>query len=72
MNTLGEVMKKEQAATASAITAMGSDVGGVVTKVDVIEAEVSAGEKLLEKTNMRVEAIQERAKKIQQMVEDLA
>ena len=70
------VLLPQQAATASEITAMGSDVRRVVTKVDVIEEEVGAAEKLHEKTNMRVEtveeAIQEHAKKIQQMKEDLA
>ena len=67
---------REQAATASAITIMGTDVKRVVTKVDVIEDEVGGTKKLLEKTNLRVEeaeeAIQEHAKNIQQMEEDLA
>ena len=70
------VLLPQQAATASAITAKESDVRRVVTKVDVIEEEVGAAKKLLEKTNMRVErveeAIQVHAKKIQQMEEDLA
>ena len=68
-------MKREQAATASAVAAMEVDVRRVVTKVENIEEEVSATKKLLEKTNTRVErvegAIQEHAKKIQQMEEDL-
>ena len=38
-------MKKEQAATASAITAMGSDVRRLFTNVDVIEEEVGAAKK---------------------------
>ena len=60
----------------SAITAVGSDARRVVTKVDVIEEEVGAAKKLLEKTNMRVEkvedAIQEHVKKTQRMEQDLA
>ena len=47
---------------------MGTDVKRVATKVDVIEEEVGATKKLLEKTNLRVgkveEAIQEQRKKI--------
>ena len=50
---------------------MGCHVRRVVIKVDVIEEEVGLVKMLLEKTNMRVEkieeAIQEHAKKIQQM-----
>ena len=42
--------KREQAATASASTIMGTDVKRVVTKVDVIEEEVGATKKLFEKT----------------------
>ena len=38
---------------------MGSDVKRVVTKVDVIEEEVGATKKLLEKTNQRVEKVQQ-------------
>ena len=68
--------KREQSATTSATTIMGTDVKRVVTKVDVIEEEVGATKKLFEKTNLRVEqveeAIQEHVKKIQQMEEDLA
>ena len=68
---LGEEVKREQAATASAVAAMEVDVRRVVTKVENIEEEVSATKKFLEKTNTRVErvegAIQEHAKKIQQM-----
>ena len=60
-------MKREQAATASALTVMGSDLKQVVTKVDVTE-EVGATKKLREKTNIRVEeAIQVHVKKMQQM-----
>ena len=74
VHTFGDEMK-EQAATVSAITAIGSDARRVVTEVDVIEEEVGAAKKLLEKTKRRVEkvvdAIQERAKKIQQMEEGL-
>ena len=77
-NALGEVMRSTQAATTSAITNMGTDVKRVVanddvieTKVDVIEEEVGMTKKLLEKTTSRVEkvedAMQEHAKKIQQM-----
>ena len=75
-NTLGEVMRSEQAATASAITIMGTDVKRLVTKVDLIEEQWVATKKIFEKTNSRVEkveeAIQEHAKKIQQMEEDIA
>ena len=55
VNTLCEEMRKKQAATANAITAMGGDVRSVVTMVDVIEEEVGAAKKLLEKTYLRVE-----------------
>ena len=76
VQTSADEAKREQAATTSAVTMMGTDVKRVVTKVDVIEEEVGATKKLLEKTNLRVgqveEAIQEHAKKIQQMEEDLA
>ena len=76
VNTLAEEMKRAQAATASAITTQGGDVRRVVTKLDVTEEEVGAAKKFFEETNMRVEkvgeAIQEHAKKIQQMEEDLA
>ena len=41
--------KREQAATASASTIMGTDVKRVVTKVDVIEEEVGATKQLFEK-----------------------
>ena len=49
VDTFGEEMKKEQAATASAITAIRSDVRRVVTKVDVIEEEVGAAKSCLRK-----------------------
>ena len=58
-NTLGEVMRSEQAATASAITIMGTDVIRVVTKVDLTEEEVEATKKILKKTNSRVEKVEE-------------
>ena len=61
-NALGEVMRREQAATTSAITNTGTDIRRVVTKVDVIETNVDVIEeelgvtkKLIEKTNSRVE-----------------
>ena len=70
-NALGEVKRSEQAATTSAITNMGTDVKRVVAKDDVIEEEVGLTKKLLEKTTSRVDkvedAMQEHAKKIQQM-----
>ena len=63
---MGDDVKKEVATT-------GEDVKKVATKVDTIGEEVSATKKLVEKTNSRVEgAMQEHAKKIQQMVEELA
>ena len=71
VNTLVEELKREQATTANAIMTMGCHVRRVVIKVDVIDEEVGLVKMLLEKTNMRVEkieeAIQEHAKKIQQM-----
>ena len=55
---------------------METDVKRVVAKVDTIEEEVGATKKILEKTNSRVEkieeAIQEHAKKSQQMEEEIA
>ena len=49
--------KRQQAATASAITVMGTDVKRVGTKVDVIEEEeeVGATKSFFEKTILRVE-----------------
>ena len=61
--------KREQSATTSSTTFMETDVKRVVE-------EVHHTKKLLEKTNLRVEkveeAIQEHAKKIEEMEEDLA
>ena len=76
VNNIGEEMKREQPATACALSVMGSDLKKVVTKVDVIEKKVGATKKLLEKTNIRVEEAEEAikviAEKIQQMEEDIA
>ena len=58
------------------VVTVGEHVRKVATKVDTFEEKVSATKKLLEKTNSRVErvegAIQEHAKKIQQMKEEMA
>ena len=66
---MGEEVNKE-------VESMGEDVKKVPTKVNTIKEEVCATKNLLEKTNSRVErvegAIQEHAKKIQQMEEELA
>ena len=61
--------KKEQASTTKAITSMGNDVKKVAE-------DFGETQKLLEKTNQRVEkveeSLQERAKKIQEIEENLA
>ena len=66
---MGEEVKKE-------VATLGEDVKKVAKKVDMIEGEVGATKNLLQKTNSRVErteeTIQEHAKKLQQMEEELA
>ena len=66
---MGEEVQKE-------VATMGEDVKKVAKKVDMIEEEVGATKNLLEKTNLRVEnvqeAVQEHAKTMQQMEEEIA
>ena len=49
-NTLGE-------ASASAVTIMGNDGKRVVTKVDLMDEEVVAAKKILERTNSPLETV---------------
>ena len=76
VHSSGEVMRCEQVATTNAIAHVGTDVKSVVSKVDIIQEEVGATKKILEKTNLSVEkvevAIQEHAKTIPQMEDDIA
>ena len=72
-SNLGEVIRSEHAATANAITNLGTDVKRVITKVDIIEEEVERRRRYLRRRTQKVEeAIQEHEQKIQQMEEDIA